>query len=82
MKALNQDQAVVYSANVVKLGRNLKPADRAYVFTEKHLYRLTADTYKPGKKGPIGIKQFTSLTLLKGESQGMVIHTSVRKQIE
>eukprot|EP00118_Oscarella_pearsei_P025055 m.307394 g.307394 ORF g.307394 m.307394 type:complete len:1004 (+) comp42235_c0_seq1:121-3132(+) len=76
LKSLNQDQNIIYSANVVKLGRNLKPADRSYVFTDKHLYRLSADTYKPGKKLPIVIKQITSISLLKGNSQGMVLHTN------
>lgn len=78
MKSLNGDQTVIYSAHVVKLGRNMKTADRAFVLTDKHLYRLDGVTYQTGKKAPIVLKQIGSVSLLPGNDQGMIIHTKVR----
>ncbi|XP_062512856.1 unconventional myosin-Ig-like isoform X2 [Corticium candelabrum] len=75
LKSLNGDQTVIYSAHVVKLGRNMKTADRAFVLTDKHLYRLDGVTYQTGKKAPIVLKQIGSVSLLPGNDQGMIIHT-------
>ena len=55
----------------------MKAADRCYVLTDKHFYRLDAATFSPGKKAPMTINQIASLSLFPGNDQGLIIHTKV-----
>ena len=78
--SMNGGQNKVYSANVIKLNRSMKPQPRVYVLTDTHLYRLD-NKYNNTKKGPLELSKITSVEVSKGSDAAVVIHTTVRKPL-
>lgn len=73
---INMDTARLYSAQVTKLNRNMKPDSRVYVLCDLHFYRLDS-SYSMKKKAPIEIGQILRLSISPGDDQAIVIHCSV-----
>ena len=72
------DQQIIYSAHVVKLGRNMKGSDRAIILSEKHFHRLEMPGYVAGKKKPpLTLGSIQGVSLLSGPGQAIVLHVKV-----
>lgn len=74
--SMNGGQTKLYSANVIKLNRSMKPQPRVYVLTETHLYRLD-QKYSSTKKGALELNKISSVEVSKGSDSAIVIHTTV-----
>ncbi|KAB7502891.1 Myosin-IA [Armadillidium nasatum] len=64
---------IVFSSMIRKMNRHDKMAERAFVMTDKHLYKLHHKTFKP-LKSAIPLQEVTGVSLSPGQDQLIVIH--------
>jgi len=75
LRNVDKFQTVLFSSYIQKTNRFNKPADRALLITDIHIYKLETKKFKAMRKGS-PIAEVTGLSLSPGRDQLLVIHSN------